>query len=66
MARKTVKIEEIRTAIADYIRSEGCSCCCNNEKHDEDKKRIAKLLQVPPYDDNSGYDFGQFQSKGDL
>ena len=61
--RVTVRIADIRTAIANYMRSEGCTCCRDNEKHDEHTKRIAELLNVPPYDDDSGYDFSPFQTK---
>ena len=53
---------EIRQAVADYMRSEGCSCCRNVEMHEQNKARLAKLLHVPMYKDKSGYDFGRFQS----
>ena len=56
-------LQEIRRALADYMRSEGCSCCRNEEAHTENKKRLAKLLKVPKYKDDSGYDFGKFQTK---
>lgn len=56
-------IQEIRRALADYMRSEGCSCCRNIEDYEENKKRLAKLLKVPQYKDGSGYDFGKFQTK---
>lgn len=59
---KTVSIDEVRRAVADYMRSEGCSCCEDGDEHRKDKKRLAELLNVPPYDDNSGYDFGKFRS----
>lgn len=52
----------IRQAIADYMRSEGCSCCCDRDTHKEAEARIAKLLHVPKYADKSGYDFGRFES----
>jgi hypothetical protein len=61
-ARKDL-IESIRQALADYIASEGCSCCRYIEKHDEAAKRLASLLDVPPYDDGSGYQFHKFRSK---
>ena len=48
---------ELRNAVADYMRSEGCSCCENTEAHAEHKARLAKLLNVPKYDDGSGFDF---------
>ncbi len=54
--------EQVRQAIADYMRYEGCSCCRNQEKQDEAKARLAGLLNVPKYDDGSGYDFYQFLS----
>lgn len=54
--------KEIRTAIADYLQSEGCSCCEGGD-HDNHKSAIAKLLNVPMYQDKSGYDFSKFRSK---
>jgi len=56
-------IAEVRTAVANYMRSEGCSCCRNQDKHDENKARLAFLLGVFKYKDGSGYDFGKFESK---
>ena len=56
------KIKEIRRALADYIASEGCSCCEDGDEHKEAKIRLAALLDVPLYDDKSGYDFYQFES----
>ncbi len=57
-----ISVEEIRCAISDYMRSEGCSCCENVDTHEQHEKRIAELLNVPMYDDNSGYDFYQFNT----
>ena len=47
----------IREALADYVRSEGCSCCRNNEEHDAAARRLAKLLEIPLYKDESGVDW---------
>lgn len=58
----TIKDEQIRQAIADYMRSEGCGCCRNQEKHDEAERVLAGLLDVPMYKDASGYDFNQFST----
>ena len=58
-----VNLRIIREAVADYMRSEGCGCCRDTDAHEANEKRIAKLLDVPMYDDESGYDFSQFQSK---
>ena len=55
--------EEVRQAVADYMRSEGCSCCQDYDAHKEHKTRLGQLLDVPPYSDGSGYDFSQFRSK---
>ena len=62
MGRKTIKIEVIREAVANYMQSEGCSCCDGRE-HNDDRKKIAELLDVPMYDDGSGYDFSPYLTK---
>lgn len=56
------QIEKIRQAMADYMWSEGCSCC-RSDSHEENKKRLAKLLKVPRYRDRSGFNFTKFKSK---
>lgn len=60
--QRELKLKDIRIAIADYIQTEGCSCC-QSSGHTENKERLAKLLGVPKYKDGSGYDFGKFRSK---
>lgn len=60
---KKPDIKEIRQAIADYMYSEGCSCCRDVDAHDEHKARLAKILRVPKYSDGSGYDFSKFRTK---
>lgn len=55
------KLSEIRKAVADYIASEGCSCCRSSEKHTEAEVRLAKLLRAS-YPDSSGFDFMRFRS----
>ena len=54
------KLKEIRQALADYIQSEGCNCCRNEKPHNEALKILAKMLNVPMYDDKSGYNFNKF------
>ena len=56
-------INKIRQAVADYMRSEGCSCCRDIEAHEQHKAQLAKLLHVPKYESGLGYDFARFQSK---
>lgn len=53
----------IRKAVANYMVSEGCSCCENIEEHKEHEKVLAKLLKVPMYKDRSGYNFRKFADK---
>jgi len=55
------ELQDIRKAIANYMSSEGCSCCRDSENHDKHKKILAKILKVPMYKDKSGYDFGKFE-----
>ena len=55
-------IAEIREAVANYMRSEGCSCCQDIKGHRQHKKRLAELLNVSMYDDGSGYDFYRYAS----
>lgn len=57
---ETVKLKHIRNIIADYMTTEGCSCCRDMDGHERNKKRLAKVLDIPMYDDKSGYDFYQF------
>ncbi len=57
--------DKLRNAIADYMKSEGCDCCRNQNAHDVAEKEIAELLDVPKYNDNSGYNFSMFESEGD-
>lgn len=54
--------KEIREAVANYMASEGCSCCEDME-HEEHEEILAKLLNVPKYKDGSGYDFPKFRTK---
>jgi DNA-binding ferritin-like protein (Dps family) len=51
----------IRRAIADYMYSEGCACC-EGKDHKDHAEKIAKLIDVPKYEDGSDYNFSQFRS----
>lgn len=55
--------KQVRQAVADYMRSEGCSCCRDVDAHEEHTKRLGKLLKVPMYHDKSGYDFSKYRSE---
>ena len=55
-------LKMIRQAVADYMYSEGCSCCRDVYAHKEHEKRLAELLNVQPYEDGSGYDFSVYRT----
>ena len=56
------KLADIRRAVADYMRSEGCSCCRDDDAHEKHAKTLAKLLRVEKYSDGSGYDFRKYST----
>lgn len=60
---KQTKIDKIKTALANYMFSEGCSCCRDIEAHKKHEEELAKLLGVENYEDGSGYDFSKYRSK---
>lgn len=56
-------LKQLRQAVADYMQSEGCSCCRDDEAHTEHEERLGQLLHVKKYKDGSGYDFRSYRSK---
>lgn len=56
-------LKQIRQALADYMRSEGCECCRDDAAHRIAEERLAKLLRVSKYKDGSGYDWVKHQTK---
>ncbi len=65
MKKKRIsKIEKVRQAVADYMSSEGCSCCRDVDAHNEHTKLLAELLGVEMYQDLSGYYFAKYKSRG--
>jgi hypothetical protein len=53
---------EIRRLIADYMRSEGCTCCRDEDAHEKHAEALAKALHVRKYGDGSGYDFAHYRT----
>lgn len=53
---------DIRQLLANYLSSEGCTCCQGSD-HDKHLAALAKYLNVPKYDDGSGYDFQRYKPK---
>lgn len=56
-------LDNIRCALAEYMRSEGCSCCRDIEGHDWAANELGNLLDIPKYPDNSGFDYSQYYIK---
>ncbi len=55
--------EQLREALANYMMSEGCSCCSDRDSHEEHTKVLAKLLGVRKYQDGSGYNFPKYRTE---
>ncbi len=62
VTQKTIGVDKIRQAVADYMASEGCGCC-ERAEHSEQVDIIAKILDVPRYGDGSGWDFSRFETE---
>ena len=62
MKKPKPDLATIRTAIADYILSEGCSCC-RGFHHQEHKDKLARLLGISKYKDGFGYNFSKYESR---
>jgi len=56
-------LASIRTAVADYMRSEGCSCFRDSAEHEKNAETLGKLLKVEKYEDGSGYDFSKYRTE---
>lgn len=50
------KLEKIKYMVAEYMASEGCSCC-ESSSHESDGEVLCEALGMPKFDDGSGYDF---------
>jgi hypothetical protein len=61
--RKLSKFAQIRQAVADYMATEGCSCCGDYEQHAIDKIKLGRILRAQRYSDGSGYSFRPFETK---
>ena len=57
MVKLSKKLQEVRSAFREYVKSEGCGCCRDNDEHDAASKKLGKLLNFNPYSDGSGYNF---------
>ena len=53
---------KIRTALAESIGSEGCSCC-EGQDHGKHEEVLAKLLKVKKHPDKSGYNWKAYREK---
>ncbi len=55
----------LRRAIADYMQSEGCSCCSDYEAHEKHNHVLGELLGIRPLKERGDiyYDFTKFRTK---
>ena len=56
-------LADIRQAVADYIATEGCSCCRDIDGHKDAMERLGKMIRMKKYSDGSGYDYSLYRSK---
>jgi len=59
-----IDVEKIRTAVADYMQTEGCSCC-RGVDHEKNQGVIGEMLGVERYDDDSGWNFSIYKTDKD-
>lgn len=57
------ELKKLRTAVANYMSSEGCGCCRDHDVHKKNTEILAQFLKVPKYNDGSGYNFIKFKAK---
>lgn len=55
--------KQVRQAVADYMLTEGCDCCRQNDEHELNAEKLAKLLNVTKYKDGAGYEFSKYRSR---
>jgi len=60
---RALLIAQIREAFADYVKSEGCSCCQDGVNHEKANLKLAQLLGADPYEDGSGINWAVYESK---
>lgn len=53
----TKNMEKIRLLVAQMFCASGCSCCRDDAEWYRTSGELAKLLDVPAFDDGSGFDF---------
>lgn len=53
--------KQLREAVANYISTKGCGCCEGSD-HEKHEAELGKLLNVPKYNDGSGYDFYKYKT----
>lgn len=53
----------LRRQVADLLSSAGCGCCRDEEAFKQAKEELAFMLDVEPFEDNSGYNFYKYRSK---
>ena len=53
----TETTKRVREEVAKLYCASGCSCCRDDKAWEEAGKELARLLNIPPYEDGSGFNF---------
>lgn len=57
MLEAALRLETLKLAFRDYVRTEGCDCCRDYEGHKEASDIVGKLLEFNKYPDSDDYNF---------
>lgn len=55
--------KKVREAVANYMSSEGCSCCRDVDAHKINAEVLGILLNVEKYKDGSGRNFNKYKTQ---
>lgn len=55
--------EQIREQVSNLVRAAGCGCCRNDEEWKQAQTKLADILNIERYDDDSGWDFYKYATK---
>ena len=56
-------MHQIRRLVAEMFCSAGCDCCRDTNEWDRTTEELAKLLEIPAYEDGSGFNFYQVRDE---
>jgi hypothetical protein len=57
IGEQRTQLDNVRREVARLHYASGCSCCRDDDEWDAAGAALGELLDIPPYDDGSGFDF---------